>query len=337
MELVRLSWSVPVSVIAGLTIVLVGLPIGGSATSNQEPNANGKAVEPKRFVAVTTAFVKPVDLSDFSISSAETPLVRPRAFQSAPAVAGLLLPATHLPPFVANHDTRNQGLIRGITDPRLPKRAKPSTLSAQFLSKVGADPWALNGVGFPNIETHSGDLKAEYKPFHALIDWQQTAGQGRWVPVPAVYCMGLSAQQIATRAAEHERQILEYAMRYGVSASLVKAVITKESCFDTKAISTAGAEGLMQLMPATARWLKVTDRADVNQNLDAGIRYLARLRKRFGSEELALAAYNAGPGNVERHGGIPPFRETQQYVVSVMAHYRRYVATSRFANERQYY
>ena len=90
----------------------------------------------------------------------------------------------------------------------------------------------------------------------------------------------------------------------------------------------------MQLMPDTARWLKVTDRNDVNQNLSAGIRYLAELRQRFGTEELALAAYNAGPGNVERHGGIPPFAETQQYVVSVMAHYRRYVATSRFANQR---
>jgi len=222
-------------------------------------------------------------------------------------------------------------------DPRLPRAGNPRNLSDYFLSQVGADPWSLSGIGFPNIETHRGAADASYKPYHALIDWHENTAQDGWTPVPAVYCMGLSAGQIAQRASTHERQILEYGQRYGVSPSLIKAVITKESCFDTQAISTAGAEGLMQLMPETARWLDVTDRADVDQNLAAGIRYLADLRDRFGSEELALAAYNAGPGNVERHGGIPPFQETQQYVKSVMAHYRSYVATSRYVNRNQPY
>jgi soluble lytic murein transglycosylase-like protein len=104
---------------------------------------------------------------------------------------------------------------------------------------------------------------------------------------------------------------------------LVKALIQAESNFNERAVSRKGAMGLMQLMPDTARQLKVSDPFDPDQNVRGGTTYLRRMLDRFaGRLEFAVAAYNAGPGAVERHGGIPPFRETRDYVRKVLALYR---------------
>jgi peptidoglycan DL-endopeptidase CwlO len=106
--------------------------------------------------------------------------------------------------------------------------------------------------------------------------------------------------------------------RHGVDPALLAAVASQESGFDSRATSPAGAQGLMQFMPATARGLGV-DPLDPSSAVDGAARYLADLGRQFGSTSLALAAYNAGPGNVSRHGGIPPFPETQNYVRAVLA------------------
>jgi hypothetical protein len=105
--------------------------------------------------------------------------------------------------------------------------------------------------------------------------------------------------------------------RHGVDASLLAAVASVESGFDPRAVSPAGAQGLMQFMPATAAGLGVSP-LDPASAVDGAARYLKDLTGRFGSTELALAAYNAGPGAVSRHGGIPPYPETQNYVRSVL-------------------
>jgi peptidoglycan DL-endopeptidase CwlO len=104
--------------------------------------------------------------------------------------------------------------------------------------------------------------------------------------------------------------------RYGIPAALLAGVAKTESGFDSSAVSPAGAQGLMQFMPATARGLGV-DPTDPASSIDGAARYLSDLTKQFGSTDLALAAYNAGPGAVRRHGGIPPYPETQNYVRKV--------------------
>lgn len=117
------------------------------------------------------------------------------------------------------------------------------------------------------------------------------------------------------------------ARRYRVDEALLHAVVTAESAYDPRAVSKAGAVGLMQLMPGTARRYGTTDRYNPEQNVYAGTRYLRDLLLQFNNTELALAAYNAGEHNVIRYGHkIPPFRETRKYVRKVMRYWKKYRA-----------
>ncbi|KAF1009570.1 MAG: Soluble lytic murein transglycosylase [Luteibacter sp.] len=138
---------------------------------------------------------------------------------------------------------------------------------------------------------------------HSKIDWNSVG-------------LNLTAYGDVVRAASIE---------YGVDEALLRAVIHAESAFNPRALSVAGAQGLMQLIPGTARDMGVLDAFDANQNIRGGARYLALLLRNFnGNERLAAAAYNAGPKAVERYNGVPPYDETQVYVERVGILRRRY-------------
>ena len=120
--------------------------------------------------------------------------------------------------------------------------------------------------------------------------------------------------------------------QYDVPANLLKAVAKAESNFNPKAVSGSGAAGVMQLMPKTAEYLGVKDIFDAEQNIMGGAKYLSELIKKYdGNTALALAAYNAGSGNVAKYGGIPPFNETKNYISKVMSYTKEGMDTSYFS------
>lgn len=126
----------------------------------------------------------------------------------------------------------------------------------------------------------------------------------------------------------YERTIVEVAQRHRVDPNLIKAVIHVESNFNPRAVSPKGAQGLMQLMPGTARMMGVRNAFVPEWNISGGTRYLAQLLRRYGNEAHALAAYNAGDLPVQRYNGIPPFSETQEYVRRVLHLKKQYTAVA---------
>jgi len=150
------------------------------------------------------------------------------------------------------------------------------------------------------------------------------AGTASAVPAPPAVA---SAAVTGNAIGSHWQPLIErISAAHGVAPALVRAVIQTESNYNPRAVSPKGAQGLMQLMPATAQRYGVTDAFDPEQNIQAGVRYLAELMVMFKNNlTLALAAYNAGENAVVQHGHkIPPYRETQYYVPKVLEAYRRY-------------
>ncbi len=135
-------------------------------------------------------------------------------------------------------------------------------------------------------------------------------------------CLSWNAKQVHAKADQYDRHISKYTKKYKVDINLVKSVITAESCFKRKALSSAGAQGLMQLIPDTADRFGVTDSYDPQQNIRAGVKYLKFLLDRYnGDMKKSIAAYNAGEGAVDRYKGVPPYKETRQYVKNVLKIY----------------
>ncbi|MCR4880972.1 MAG: lytic transglycosylase domain-containing protein [bacterium] len=129
-------------------------------------------------------------------------------------------------------------------------------------------------------------------------------------------------EQMSATKVEIQRLVTDSCTKHGIDPKLVMAVIQQESGFNQNAISKTGAQGLMQLMPATAKSLGVKNAFNPEQNIEGGVKYLKGLLDRFhGNKILALAAYNAGPNAVKKYNGVPPYKETQNYVKNILKNY----------------
>jgi soluble lytic murein transglycosylase-like protein len=170
-------------------------------------------------------------------------------------------------------------------------------------------------------------------PFQEALDKLEAQGRARvsasivnpsqatGAPVPVAPMAAVSGK-MSERVKAFKPTIEALSQQHGVDSKLVMALIKQESGFNPNAVSSAGAQGLMQLMPATAKGLGVTNPMDPTQNLAGGIKYLKSMLDRHnGNIPLALASYNAGPGAVAKYDGIPPYKETQNYVRSILKTY----------------
>lgn len=183
-----------------------------------------------------------------------------------------------------------------------------------------------------------GGLVATVAPLESRADIYQSVGPDGVVSFTNTKTPGAKLYQKTPKAqvflpsdtsperyTRYDSWIREAATLYQIPEALIRAVIRVESDFDPRAVSPANARGLMQMIPETAERMLVTDVFDPRQNIFGGVRYLRVLANTFnGDLALTVAAYNAGEGAVIRHGGIPPYPETQDYVVRVVSYYRQY-------------
>lgn len=161
----------------------------------------------------------------------------------------------------------------------------------------------------PHASTASGDGATSIQPFF---------------PDYLIKPVREQAKGMVESVSAYDDLIYAAAKKYDIEPALLKAVIQAESSFNPNAVSAAGAQGLMQLMPSTAAALGISDPFDPAQNIDGGARYLKQQLERFGDTALALAAYNAGPASVIKYNGIPPYRQTQDYVNKVLSFMNSY-------------
>jgi soluble lytic murein transglycosylase-like protein len=210
-----------------------------------------------------------------------------------------------------------QNRIADITGAPAAAPIPAAALPAQGVQAIGPD-------GLPVIDPS----KLGSTPFASLVQ-AAMAGQGvqPLVDGDGIPYAGNPSAPAMVPPAQIDQLVSANSAQWNVDPNLIKAIIANESGFNANATSGVGAQGLMQLMPGTAAGLGVTNSYDPGQNVWGGTRYIKGLLDRFGGNvKLAVAAYNAGPGAVEKYSGVPPYAETQNYVQNVLSSYEKYRA-----------
>jgi len=217
-----------------------------------------------------------------------------------------------------------QNRIADITGAPAAAPIPPAAAPAQATQAVGTD-------GLPIIDPS----KLGSSPFASLVQ-AAMVGQGvqPLVDGDGIPYAGNPEAPAMVPPAQINQLVSANSAQWNVDPNLIKAIIANESGFNANATSSAGAQGLMQLMPGTASGLGVTNSYDPDQNVWGGTRYIKGLLDKFGGDmKRAVAAYNAGPGAVEKYGGVPPYAETQNYVQNVLASYAKYSAQAPVAEQ----
>lgn len=221
-----------------------------------------------------------------------------------------------------------------INPPQITQKPKVDNKSFAEVLKTSASQ-QTNKTGFGNLvtKTPSADVKAKIFGSGTQPEIEEVKKSGKFGVLTGIKNKfnALKAANIGTEIPNVDRnapkaQILsmidKVAQKHGVDEKLVRALVRQESGFNPNATSHCGAMGLMQLMPSTAKSLGVIDAYNPVQNVEGGVKYLkSMLNKYNGNVILALAAYNAGPGAVDKYGKVPPYAETQNYVKSILANY----------------
>ena len=211
--------------------------------------------------------------------------------------------------------------LRSEAPRRAATQAAPEP-AARALASVAAKPRTLRGAVY-KVQRKDGiteytNIKPAGRTFAVLFTYISTC-------IACDIHSKIDFARTALNLDAYKDEVAAAAADFGIDGALLRAVIHAESAFNPMALSNKGAQGLMQLMPGTAGDLGVTDAFDVSQNIRGGARYLSQLLKNFGGDaQLATAAYNAGPGAVQKYGGIPPYDETQVYVQRVATLRERY-------------
>jgi soluble lytic murein transglycosylase-like protein len=211
------------------------------------------------------------------------------------------------------------------------KAAQTTSAQATAISTAGASTAGAGAFVAPAANAAAGSTYAALAATAATTPGAPTAQVSGYPLAGSSPALASSSTQAAAltgtsgEGAGYDALIEQAAARNGVDPAVLHGLIQQESGFDPGASSSAGALGLTQLMPGTAASLGVTDPLDPAQSIEGGARYLGQMMREFGGNtEEALAAYNAGPGAVQRYGGVPPYAETQQYVTKVLGYAAEY-------------